>query len=101
MSTLLPLLLQIISMSAVGGLVGAMAAHLQLQFCIDHRRVKEETGEPSWKILGSILAPPDFYKPEARWVWRVRDVGLKAFAICLGCGALIAVTATILDIELG
>ena len=101
MSTLLPLLLQVVGISAVIGFVGAMAAHIQLQFCIDHRRVKRETGEPGWKIFGSILAPAEFYNEEARWVWRVRHLGLKAFAICIGCGALIAVTAAILDIKLG
>jgi hypothetical protein len=83
---------------AVAGFVGAFAAHVKLQFCIDHRRVKEETGEPGWKIFGSILAGPEFYKEQARWVWRVRDLGFKTFAICIGCTSLLALFAAIMDI---
>jgi len=93
-------------LKVVGGLVIVIAfiaggaAHLVLQFYIDHRRVKTETGEPGWKMLGSILASPEFYKEEARAFWVIRDEALKIFAISAGVFILIAVAAAVFDVPL-
>jgi hypothetical protein len=82
----------------LGGFIGAFAAHILLQFQIDHRRVKEETGQPGWKILGSILAPMEFYKDDAKIIWRIRRAGFAAFAISVGVIAIVLLVASIVGI---
>lgn len=67
----------------VAAFVSACIAHLVLHFCIDRERVKEETGEPGWKIFGSVLAPAEYYKAEARAFWEIQRVGRKVAMICL------------------
>lgn len=51
------LLIVVSLLCVVGGFVAALAAHLLLQFYIDHERMKNETGAPGWRIFGSIQAP--------------------------------------------
>ena len=90
----------------VGGLIAffafftGFAAHGVLQFSIDRRRGKAETGQPGWKAFGSILASADCYKEEARVFWVIRDKALKTFAISAGVFALLAVAAAIFDVPL-
>ena len=81
-------------------LVGAFAAHLLLQFYIDHKRVKKETGEPGWKIFGSALAAREFYKEEAWWLWSVRRIGFIVFFVAIGADILIFAGAGIFGIAL-
>ena len=100
MKTALPFLIQLGGIVALLGFVGALVAHLQLQFYIDRKRVKAETGQDGRKTIGSVLAPVEFYKKEARVIWMIRDKGLKAFAISAGVIALLAVAAAILDVPL-
>jgi len=100
MKTSLPLLIQLGGGFALLSFIGAFAAHILLQFCIDRRRVKAETDHERWQIVGSVLAPIEFYKEEAHAIWKIRDKGLKAFAISVGVLALLAVTAAILDVPL-
>jgi hypothetical protein len=85
-------------LKVIYGLVGAgmlicflasFAAHILLQFYIDHDRIKKELGEPGWKVLGSMQASVDFYKPQAAWLWRVRRTGFAGFFI--GGGVIILV----------
>ena len=85
----------------VTAMVVGSGALLGIFSMLHERRETRRAQNGESKIFGSVLAPPEFYKEEARWVWRVRDIGLKAFAICIGCGALAAVAAAILDIKLG
>lgn len=100
MKTAVPLLLDAdIIVLALGFIIG-LAAHIQLQFCIDFARVKKETGQPGWKILGSVLAPTEFYKPEAHRMWKLRDRGLKTFAIGVGVLVVIAGVAAVADVPL-
>jgi hypothetical protein len=68
-------LLQVLGAGLAASILGAVAAHIQLQFYIDYERVKKETGHPGWKILGSVLAPAEFYKSEAKLIWRIRRIG--------------------------
>lgn len=100
MKSALSLLIQLGGIIALLSFIGAFAAHIQLQFCIDRKRVKQETGHDGRAIIGSVLAPVEFYKEEARLIWSIRDKGLKAFAISIGVIALLAVAAAVLDVPL-
>jgi hypothetical protein len=80
-------------LGAVSCFAASFAAHVLLQFYIDHARVKEETGEPGWKVFGSMLATSDFYRPEAQWLWKVRRIGFVGFFIVCGLIVLIAFIA--------
>ena len=91
-----------ILMACCGGLcVIAAIAHFAsiiiLQFFIDHERVKEETGEPGWKIVGSIMAPPEFYKPAARPLWNVRRISWKLVWIALGATFVVVILGSIVE----
>ena len=81
----------------LGGFIGAFAAHMLLQFRIDHNRVLRETGEPGWKVLGSMLAPVEFYKDDAKLIWKIRRAGFIAF---LG-GVFLVVIAMVVGAALG
>ena len=83
MKTVFSVLLQVLGAGLAASILGAVAAHIQLQFCIDHERVKKETGHPGWKILGSVLAPAEFYKTETKLIWRIRRIGLISAATCI------------------
>jgi len=100
MKTALPFLIQLGGVVVFLSFVGALVAHLQLQFYIDRQRVKAETGHDGKKIIGSVLAPVEFYKKEARVIWMIRDKGLKTFAISAGVIALLAVAAAVLDVPI-
>lgn len=101
MNAALPAIFQLTGFLAVTGFVGAFAAHIQLQFCIDRERVRKETGHDGLKVLGSVMAPVEFYKEQARIIWKIRDIGFKTFVICVGAMALLAVWAAIADVQLG
>ncbi len=88
------------TVTALAGFIGAFAAHLLLQFRIDHDRVRRETGESGWRIFGSILAPADFYKDDAKVIWKIQRIGLKVFAISLGIVAIIMLVAAAFDISI-
>ncbi len=88
------------TVTALAGFIGAFAAHVLLQFRIDHDRMKRETGESGWRIFGSILAPPEFYKDDAKAIWRIQRIGMKVFAISLGTVAVIMLVAAALDISM-
>lgn len=100
MSTFIKLLLGLSTLVAIGAFVAAFAAHILLQFQIDHDRVKHETGEPGWKIFGSLLAPVDFYKEQARIIWKIQRFGLTSFAVSLGVIAVVMVGAVVVGISL-
>ena len=99
MKALLSNMLQIITTVLAIGAIGAAAAHIQLQFLIDGRRVKEETGHPGWKIWGSWLAPMEFYKESAKIIWRIRRVGMATVIVAAGCIVLVAIIAEALGIR--
>ena len=98
---MMPLIFKVVSWATILSFIVAFAAHIQLQFCIDRERVRKETGHEGLKILGSILAPIEFYKEEAASMWKIRNKGLKIFALCVGMVATIAVVAAILEVPLG
>jgi hypothetical protein len=86
----------ILGLAAVLCFVGSFAAHALLQFYIDHRKIERETGEPGWKVLGSMRASADYYKPEAEWLWKARRIGFAGFFIAGAAAAVAAVIAEIL-----
>lgn len=85
----------LIGLGAVSCFLASLAAHLLLQFYIDHERVQRETGEPGWKVFGSMMASVDFYKPQAAWLWKVRQKGFAGFFIFGGLAAVVAIIASV------
>ena len=100
MNTVFTLLVGAGTICAVVGFIGSFVAYIQLQFYIDYDRVKKETGEPGWKLFGSLLAPAEFYKKEAKIIWKIQRIGIGAFAISLGCIAVLMLVAAALGIQI-
>ena len=91
METALKVFFSVIGTGMILCFFASFAAHILLQFYIDHDRIKSELGEPGWKVLGSMQASADFYKPRAAWLWKVRRTGFTGFFICGGVAFLVAV----------
>jgi len=99
MKTAVHLLFLAVGIVPVLGFIVGYAAHLQLQFFIDSERLMKETGRSGARFLG-FLTPPEFYIPEGRRMWKVRDIGFKTFAVGVGVLIMIAGVAAVVDVPL-
>src|SRR4051812_45241809 len=93
MEPVLTLVFGLLGAAMVISFFASFAAHVALQFYIDHERIKKELGELGWKVLGSMQASTGFYKPETAWLWKIRRRGFIGFFIGGGVTILVALIA--------
>jgi hypothetical protein len=90
----------VIGFIALGGFFPAMIAHALLSNSFDPEKLKGSSSRGKAGAAQNLLAPIECFDESDQWLWRIRDRGLKAFAIAALLFIILSIVSTVLGIPI-